>query len=421
MLLLVRQKTIRLHSTQAAFRWSQTLYRGFVGGRGSGKSWVGAYDLLRRAKPGRTYLVGSPTSILMADTTFPTFKAIAQDLLAVGSIKLSPYPNIQLANGAMIRFRTMEDPERARGPNLSGVWLDEASLMAKETYDICIASLREEGEQGWLAATFTPKGLTHWTYDVFATGKPNTEIFRSRTSDNPFLPADFEQTLAEQYAGRQALQELGGEFLDLEGAEWPAEYLGPHVFFDDWPQDLVCKVMSLDPSKGKKDKSGDYSAFVMLGVDSKGVLWADADMDNTRPVQPLESRPDTTSILEDGLAILRTWKPQAFVVETIGFQEWVARVFQDAAAKRNLTLPLYGFQTTDPKIGRIRTLGPYLAQRRLRIRNTKGGKMLAQQLRDFPVGTHDDGPDALKFAELMADYLLNGSSQVNQQVQLLRA
>jgi hypothetical protein len=30
-----------------------------VGGRGAGKTWVGAYDLIRRSRPGCTYLIAS--------------------------------------------------------------------------------------------------------------------------------------------------------------------------------------------------------------------------------------------------------------------------------------------------------------------------------------------------------------------------
>ena len=113
-------RRVKLHRAQAEFRRSRSLYRAFVGGRGAGKSWCGAYDLLRRARPGRTYLVGSPTGVLMGDTTFPTFKALAQDFGVWGSVRLSPYPTatILLDGGeAEVRFRTAEDPERMRGPN----------------------------------------------------------------------------------------------------------------------------------------------------------------------------------------------------------------------------------------------------------------------------------------------------------------
>jgi hypothetical protein len=213
-------KTIRLHRIQAAFRRSSARYRAFVGGRGSGKTWAGGYDLLRRARPGRTYLVASPTGVLMQDTTLPTVEAIARDLglWNPANVRRSPYPTVRLTSGATIRFRTAEDPEKLRGPNLSGVWLDEASLMGRGAYDISIACLREGGEQGWLSATMTPKGLAHWTFEVFGRGAPDTELFHASTRDNPFNPPGFYADLARQYSGDFAAQELEGRFVDEDAA-----------------------------------------------------------------------------------------------------------------------------------------------------------------------------------------------------------
>lgn len=207
-------QTIRLHRKQAEFRRSDRIYRGFVGGRGAGKSWVGAYDLIRRAKPARTYLIASPTYTVLDDTTFPTFKALAQDLGVWLHAKMTPRPNVTLVNGATVRFRSAEDPEMMRGPNLSGAWLDEASLMVRGAFDICIASLREGGEQGWLSATFTPKGVNHWTYEIFGAVRPDTAVFHAKTADNPFNPSTFAETLGRIYTGAFAAQELGGEWVN---------------------------------------------------------------------------------------------------------------------------------------------------------------------------------------------------------------
>jgi len=387
-----------------AFRRSEALYRGFVGGRGAGKTWVGAYDLIRRARPGSTYLIASPTGVLMQDTTWPAFREIARglDRFDPGQVRLSPYPTVRLTTGATVRFRTAEKPERLRGPNLSGVWLDEASLMDREAYLVCIASLREAGAQGWLSATFTPRGFGHWTYEVFGQPRPDTETVHARTRDNPFLPAGFQQTLARQYSGLLARQELEGAFCALEGAEWPPEFF-ERVFFTDWPPDLVHKVLSLDPSKGKQDRSGDYSAFVLLGLCRDGCLWADADLDAARPV---ESPRGNRSLVNDGLDLVQSWRPDAFSVETNGFQHLVAEALLRVAGERRVALPLYGVCSTSPKVSRIRALGPFLAQGRLRVRDTPGGRLLCQQLRDFPEGEHDDAPDALAQAVRMLDRVL---------------
>lgn len=228
---------MKLHRAQAAFRWSETLRRGFVGGRSAGKTWVGAYDLIARAKSGRTYLVCSPTYTILDDTTLPTFRALAQEIGVWYRVKMTPHPNVTLTEGQVIRFRSTENPETLRGPNLSGAWLDEASLMDEAAYDIVIGSLREKKELGWLSATFTPKGLAHWTYEAFGTKQPNTEIFHAKTSDNPFVHADFASNLAKVYVGNFARQELEGLFV----AEDDSSYVIPESWavaaMDRWKPD----------------------------------------------------------------------------------------------------------------------------------------------------------------------------------------
>jgi hypothetical protein len=58
---------------------------------------------------------------------------------------------------------------------------------------------------------------------------------------------------------------------------------------------------------------------------------------------------------------------------------------------------------------RIRRIGTFLAQRKLRFKARSGGTaLLADQLRDFPVGEHDDGPDALEMALRLLIELWNG-------------
>ena len=402
------RKVVKLHAAQAAFRHSKALWRGFIGGRGSGKTWVGALDLICRARPGRTYLACGPTYAMLSDSSLRSFLTLARDLdlLDPGRIKKGAPPEITLATGAEILFRSADDPERLRGPNYSGAWLDEASQMSQDAFDVIIASLRQAGEQGWLSATMTPRGLSHWTYEKWGQNPPapDTAIFHARTRDNPFLPVDFQHKIALQYTGPRALQELDGRFTNIEGAEWPAEYFDG-ILFDAWPPDLTHRVLALDPSKGKADRSGDYSAFVLLGLDREWVLWADADLDNSRPV---ESPRGGKSLVEDGLHLARAWQPDAFVVETNGFQELVAAALLRVAAERAQHLPLYGTCSTSPKIGRIRVLGTYLAQGRLRIRNTPGGRLLTQQMRDFPLADHDDGPDSLQLGIRMMELLLSG-------------
>lgn len=386
-----------------------------MGGRGAGKSWVGAYDLIRRARRDRLYMVASPTYTVLSDTTFRTFQKIARDIgvLDPAGVHRHP-PSIKLTTGAEVIFRSADDPEKLRGPNLSGAWLDEASLMSREAYDILIACLREAGEQGWLSATFTPKGLGHWTYDVFGRSTPDTAIFRARTGDNPFNPKGFEDTLAQQYPGMLARQELGGEFCNVEGAEWPAEYFLDEIFFADWPspKDITLKVVALDPSKGKGTKYGDFSAFVAIALTRDGVLWCDADLDNTR---------DAQRIAADGVEMCRSFQPECLILETNGFQELLKIPLELEMHRQGVSYPIHAIENMVDKRVRIRRLGFYLAEKKMRFKGgSKGTKILVGQLKDFPNGLHDDGPDALEMALRVLIEMFNGRPSRSEQVKRWR-
>ena len=389
---------------------------------------MGSYDLCCRAKPGRTYGVASPTSVMMGDITFPTFKAIAEELGLWHSHKLTPYPNATLTNGATIRFRTAEDPERMRGPNMSGWWLDEASLMPVEAFRISIASLREQGEQGWLSATFTPRGKYHWTYDTFgkqnadgSQATPDTALFRARTRDNPFNPPDFEKTISLQYPGTFMRQELGGEFVSIEGAWWGPEYFPDSMWFDEWPKELTGLVFALDPALGRESKNptvgrgtnanpilkreGDYSALVALCRDRSNTLWVEAD---------LERRNDTKTV-KDSIAFGNRVSRETgcsidgFGVESVGFQEVLANQLIEAVRGTSTNFNLHKIETGGvPKDVRIRRLSEWLATGRLRFRNTPGTQLLVRHLQEFPVGLHDDGPDALEQAKRLSEMLWEG-------------
>ena len=178
------------------------------------------------------------------------------------------------------------------------------------------------------------------------------------------------------------------------GTEWPADYFPDSIWAASWPNRFIASALALDPSKGRESKFGDYAAFVFAGVDEWGVVWVDAHL----------GRWPSTQLVEEGVRLYREWQPTAFALEINGFQELLAPEF--FRAMERVPLPLYGVTNSEKKEVRIRRVGPYLAQKRMRFRVSAGSKLLVQQLRDFPAGEHDDGPDALEMALRTLDHLL---------------
>lgn len=260
-----RRIVLPIYRAQAEFLDATASYRAFVAGRGSGKTYCGCYDLIKRAKPKRLYLVGSPTYTMLTDATLRTFTELGKKLSVIREINKADH-RVTLGNGAEIIFRSADNPERWRGPNLSGAYLDEASQMDRSAYEIVIACLREAGESGWLSATFTPKGKSHWTYDVFGQGRPGTALIKARTIDNPFLAEEFESTVRGQYTSTLAAQELGGDFIDPEGNLFKREWLTR--FVEAAPAKVISRIRSWD--KAGSAGSGAYSVGVLMSRSTEG-------------------------------------------------------------------------------------------------------------------------------------------------------
>lgn len=189
-----------------------------------------------------------------------------------------------------------------------------------------------------------------------------------------------------------------------ELCEWPDEYFDwPGLWFDLWPEDLAVKVLSLDPSKGRDARHGDYSAWVRYGRAQSGVEHVEADL----------QRRHTEKIVADGVEHVRVFQPDALAVETNTFQELLLAPMQAAFRAANVPMPpLVSIENTTAKPVRIRRHGPFLAQRKVRFKaRSPGTALLVQQCRDFPQGDHDDGPDAWEMGRRVAIELWNGRQQ----------
>lgn len=190
--------------------------------------------------------------------------------------------------------------------------------------------------------------------------------------------------------------------INPELCEWPEAYFDDLVWFDDWPRDLLVKVLALDPSKGTDSRRGDYSALVALGVDRSGMLFVEAD---------LKRRP-TPQMVADAVELYRMFRPDVFGVESNQFQDLLAgeleAAFRQAGILAARPAPI---ENRVNKQVRIRRLGPYLSSSRIRFKaDSPGTRLLVEQLGTFPIGDHDDGPDALEMAVRLAAELLGRRS-----------
>jgi predicted phage terminase large subunit-like protein len=379
-----------MHPVQQDFLQSKATFRAFCGGIGSGKSWAGSYDLIRRAVSGRLYMVVAPTYSMLSDSTFRSFLTVAEDLGVVdpGQVKRSAPPSIRLRTGAEVLFRSGDEPERLRGPNLSGIWIDEASLLSVDTYHIAIGRLREGGQQGWLTATFTPRGRRHWTYEAFATGRPGTALFTARTADNPFLPEGFDATVRPHYTSALAAQELEGQFLDQGGTLFQRDWF---AVVDQTPA-LVRRVRAWDLAATPKDESKahdpDWTVGVLLGKDAAGTYYV-LDVRRLRGTpQQVQALVQRTAVMDGrGVPIWMEQEPGSSGVTVIDY-------YRRLLAGHSF----HGERSTGNKAERAAPLAAQAEGGTVKLVRAGWNRDFLDEFEVFPFGGHDDVVDATTLA-----------------------
>ncbi|MCH8048151.1 MAG: hypothetical protein IID44_31035 [Planctomycetes bacterium] len=202
--------------------------------------------------------------------------------------------------------------------------------------------------------------------------------------------------------GRAAFErEKQGSPINPEMCEWPEEYFDEQIWFETWPRQLRARVIALDPSKGRDAGRGDYSAYVIAGIDPRGVLYIEADL----------ARRPTPQMVADGVELYRRVQPDAFGVEANQYQELLAAEFEREFERCGLLAARpWTINNHVNKLVRIRRLGPYLSSRRIRFKSdSPGTRLLVDQLQSFPAGDHDDGPDAAEMALRLLQVVLEDS------------
>ena len=196
--------------------------------------------------------------------------------------------------------------------------------------------------------------------------------------------------------------------------EWPDDFFGwPGFWFDEWPSNMLLKVMALDPSKGVGSKNADYQALILYGRTPDGMEWIEADM-GRRPLLAQRAGDKTAmgeGMVETSLERYTAFRPEGMAIETNTFQQLLVPAYRTVAELMGIadSLRIYQVDNVSPsKEVRIRRLGDPLSRRQMRFRRTPGTRILVEQLKQFPCASHDDGPDALEMARRVAIELWNG-------------
>jgi phage terminase large subunit len=162
-----------------------------LAGRGGGKTLIGAHAAREEMQiPNSIGWVMGPTFKVLWDSTFPTLiRLIPPAWVAKWDAE---HDELLLKNGAKVAFRSLEDPERARGPHGIGWgWFDEGAQSPERAYHVFTPTLIKAA--GIVIVTTTVLGFD-WTYDEIekraTAGEPGYWAIKYWTEENPLFKSN---------------------------------------------------------------------------------------------------------------------------------------------------------------------------------------------------------------------------------------
>lgn len=219
---------IQLSNPQGIFlNGLNTKFRGYVGGFGSGKTFVGCLDLLQffAAHPGTRQGYFGPSYPAIRDIFYPTFEEAAEMLGFTVDIKETNKEVHVYRSGfyyGTVICRSMDNPKSIVGFKISRALCDELDVLpadkANQAWIKIIARMRLviPGVQNSIGVTTTPEGFK-FVYSQFA--KNPTESYsmvQASTYENQkYLPPDYISSLKETYPDNLIKSYLEGDFVNL--------------------------------------------------------------------------------------------------------------------------------------------------------------------------------------------------------------
>ena len=204
-----------------------TKFRAYVGGFGSGKTFIGCLDLLvfLSKHPRVTQGYFGPTYPAIRDIFYPTFEEAAE-LMGFRVIIKTSDKEVDVYRGSIyygtIICRSMDNPASIVGFKIARALVDEADVLKQEKAQLAwnkiIARMRlvVPGVVNGIGVTTTPEGFK-WVYNTFAKEptKSYSMVQASTYENEQYLPPDYIESLIESYPEQLISAYLDGKFVNL--------------------------------------------------------------------------------------------------------------------------------------------------------------------------------------------------------------
>jgi predicted phage terminase large subunit-like protein len=191
-----------------------------LAGRGAGKTRTAAEQVGWWAwtEPGTRWLVGAPTS---ADVKATCFEGDSGLLNVIPAPLIADYNKqhheLKLTNGSLIKGIPASEPERFRGPQFHGAWLDELAAWEylQEAWDQIQFSVRL-GSRTRIVATTTPRPKDLIVELVGREGDDVALTTASTYANLANLAPSFQKQILQYEGTKLGRQEIHAEIIDPE-------------------------------------------------------------------------------------------------------------------------------------------------------------------------------------------------------------
>lgn len=217
----------------------------FAGRRG-GKTRAGsiAVPKLIARKPKQFGWVCAPTYGDLEDFVKPAvFDAIPKGWIQDWSEK---HQTLYIKGETRLAFRSLEDPNKARGPGLDFAWIDESRKIAQLAWHTMMPALADR--DGVAIHTTTPNGFDWCWKDLWipaTENDPGVWACKYKTLDNPLLKPEIVAAWRRRMDPIFARQEFEADFVTFSGQVYDDAALPPSqeltdgqvkVFLPEWPR-----------------------------------------------------------------------------------------------------------------------------------------------------------------------------------------
>jgi predicted phage terminase large subunit-like protein len=258
--------------------WSLWL---LLAGRGAGKTRTSAETIgwWAWSMPGTRWLVSAPTYGDLVGTCFEgesgLLAVIPHELIeptSSGALYNKTDVELRLKNGSLIKGISAENPERFRGPQFHGGWLDELAAWqrAEEAFDMLMFGMRL-GDRPRIVISTTPKPKPIITRLLKREGKDVTVSRASTYANLKNLAPTFREQILQYEGTALGRQEIHAEVLD------PADQgIIKRSWIQLWPADKPLPVFDLivlsldtaftEATRNSKTGDADYTGCSVWGL-----------------------------------------------------------------------------------------------------------------------------------------------------------